>query len=76
MNHTHIVTINGKDKIIGPNKVDLGTYIQESEFNVKAQAFTYDKVEIDNKIKNVTTSSLGISTLTNTEIDTMFTQIF
>lgn len=76
MNHTHIVTINGKDKIIGPNKVDLGTYIQEGEFNVKAQAFTYDKVEIDNKIKNVTTSSLGISTLTNTEIDTMFTQIF
>ena len=76
MNHTHIVTVNGKNKIIDSNTVDLGTYIQESEFNVKAQAFTYDKVEIDNKIKNVTTSSLGISTLTNTEIDTMFTQIF
>lgn len=76
MNHTHIVTINGTDKTIGPNKVDLGTYLVESEFNVKAQAFTYGKVEIDNKIKNVTTSSLGISTLTNTEIDTMFTQIF
>lgn len=75
-NHTHIVTINGTDKTIGPNKVDLGTYLVESEFNVKAQAFTYGKVEIDNKIKNVTTSSLGISTLTNTEIDTMFTQIF
>lgn len=74
--HIHIVTINGTDKTIGPNKVDLGTYLVESEFNVKAQAFTYDKVEIDNKIKNVTTSSLGISTLTNTEIDTMFTQIF
>lgn len=74
--HTHIVTINGTDKTIGPNKVDLGTYLVESEFNVKAQAFTYGKVEIDNKIKNVTTSSLGISTLTNTEIDTMFTQIF
>lgn len=74
-NHTHIVTINGTDKTIGPNKVDLGTYLVESEFNVKAQAFTYGKVEIDNKIKNVTTS-LGISTLTNTEIDTMFTQIF
>lgn len=73
--HTHIVTINGTDKTIGPNKVDLGTYLVESEFNVKAQAFTYGKVEIDNKIKNVTTS-LGISTLTNTEIDTMFTQIF
>lgn len=75
-NHTHIVTINGTDKTIGPNKVDLGTYLVESEFNVKAQAFTYGKVEIDNKIKNVTTSSLGISTLTNTEIDTIFTQIF
>lgn len=74
--HTHIVTINGTDKTIGPDKVDLGTYLVESEFNVKAQAFTYGKVEIDNKIKNVTTSSLGISTLTNTEIDTMFTQIF
>lgn len=74
--HTHIVTINGTDKTIGLNKVDLGTYLVESEFNVKAQAFTYGKVEIDNKIKNVTTSSLGISTLTNTEIDTMFTQIF
>lgn len=75
-NHAHIVTINGTDKTIGPNKVDLGTYLVESEFNVKAQAFTYGKVEIDNKIKNVTTSSLGISTLTNTEIDTIFTQIF
>lgn len=74
--HTHIVTINGTDKTIGPNKVDLGTYVAESEFNVKAQAFTYGKVEIDNKIKNVTTSSLGISTLSNTEIDTIFTQIF
>lgn len=74
-NHTHIVTINGTDKTIGPNKVDLGTYLVESEFTTKAQKFTYDKVEIDNKIKNVTTS-LGISTLTNTEIDTMFTQIF
>lgn len=74
--HTHIVTINGTDKTIGHNKIDLGTYLVESEFNVKAQAFTYGKVEIDNKIKNVTTSSLGISTLTNTEIDTMFTQIF
>lgn len=73
--HTHIVTINGTDKTIGPNKVDLGTYLVESEFTTKAQEFTYGKVEIDNKIKNVTTS-LGISTLTNTEIDTMFTQIF
>lgn len=74
--HTHVVTINGTDKTIGPDKVDLGTYVAESEFNVKAQAFTYGKVEIDNKIKNVTTSSLDISTLSNTEIDTIFTQIF
>lgn len=75
-NHTHIVTINGTDKTIGPNKVDLGTYLVESAFNVKAQAFTYSKVEIDNKIKNVTASSLNISTLSDTEIDTIFTQIF
>ena len=75
-NHTHIVTINGTDKTIGSKKVDLGTYLVESEFTTKAQEFTYGKVEIDNKIKNVTTSSLGISTLTDTEIDTMFTQIF
>lgn len=74
--HTHKITINGTDKTIGPNKVDLGTYLVESAFTIKAQEFTYGKVEIDNKIKGVTTSSLGISTLTNTEIDTMFTQIF
>lgn len=76
IDHTHKITINGTDKIIGPNKVDLGTYLVESEFTTKAQKFTYGKVEIDNKIKGVTTSSLGISTLTNTEIDTIFTQIF
>ena len=76
LDHTHKITINGTDKTIGPNKVDLGTYLVESEFTTKAQEFTYGKVEIDNKIKNVTTSSLGISTLTDTEIDTMFTQIF
>lgn len=74
-NHTHIVTINGTDKTIGPNKVDLGTYVVESDFYYKLRDFTYGKIEIDDKIKNVTTS-LGISTLTNTEIDTMFTQIF
>lgn len=74
-NHTHIVTINGTDKTIGPNKVDLGTYLVESDFYYKLRDFTYGKVEIDNKFENVTTS-LGISTLTNTEIDTMFTQIF
>ena len=76
IDHTHKITINGTDKTIGPDKVDLGTYLVESEFTTKAQEFTYGKVEIDNKIKGVTTSSLGISTLTNTEIDTMFTQIF
>lgn len=76
LDHTHKITINGIDKTIGPNKVDLGTYLVESAFTIKAQEFTYGKVEIDNKIKGVTTSSLGISTLTNTEIDTMFTQIF
>lgn len=76
INHTHKITINGTDKTIGPDKVDLGTYLVESEFTTKAQEFTYGKVEIDNKIKGVTTSSLGISTLTNIEIDTMFTQIF
>lgn len=76
LDHTHKITINGTDKTIGPNKVDLGTYLVESEFTTKAQEFTYGKVEIDNKIKDVTTSSLGISTLTNTEIDTIFTQIF
>lgn len=74
-NHTHIVTINGTDKTIGPNKVDLGTYLVESEFSYKLRNFTYGKVEIDNKFENVTTS-LGISTLTDAEIDTMFTQIF
>lgn len=76
LDHVHKITINGTDKIIGINGADLGTYLVESEFTTKAQEFTYGKVEIDNKIKGVTTSSLGISTLTNTEIDTMFTQIF
>lgn len=76
VNHIHTVTINGIDKKISTTKVDLGTYVLETEFTGKVQAFTYSKAEIDSKIKNVTTSSLGISTLTNTEIDTMFTQIF
>lgn len=76
VNHVHTVTINGADKKISTNKVDLGTYVTETGFTGKVQAFTYSKTEIDTKIKNVTTSSLGISTLTNTEIDTMFTQIF
>ena len=76
VNHIHTVTINGIDKKISTTKVDLGTYVTETVFTGKVQAFTYSKAEIDSKIKNVTTSSLGISTLTNTEIDTMFTQIF
>lgn len=75
-NHSHIVTINGEDKIISEDTVDLGTYVTAAEFTTKAQAFTYSKTEIDKKIEDVTASSLGISTLTNTEIDTMFTQIF
>lgn len=36
IDHIHIVTINGKDRTIGVGKVDLGTYLVESEFNVKA----------------------------------------
>lgn len=76
VNHIHTVTINGINKKISTTEVDLGTYVTETGFTGKVQAFTYSKAEIDSKIKNVTTSSLGISTLTNTEIDTMFTQIF
>ena len=76
VDHVHTVTINGVDKKISTAKVDLGTYVTETGFTGKVQAFTYSKAEIDTKIKNVTTSSLGIATLTNTEIDTMFTQIF
>ena len=74
--HVHTVTINGVDKKISTAKVDLGNYVTETGFTGKVQNFTYSKTEIDNKIKGVTTSSLGIATLTNTEIDTMFTQIF
>lgn len=76
VDHVHTVTINGVDKKISTAKVDLGTYVTETGFTEKVQAFTYSKAEIDTKIKNVTTSSLGIATLSNTEIDTMYTQIF
>ena len=76
VNHIHTVTINGIDKKISTTKVDLGNYVTETGFTGKAQAFTYSKAEIDGKISKITASSLGISTLTNTEIDTMFTQIF
>lgn len=74
--HTHTVTINGATKTIGNKTIDLGTYVTETGFTGKVQAFTYSKAEIDTKIKNVTTSSLGIATLSNAEIDTMYTQIF
>lgn len=74
--HVHTITINGTDKKISTTKVDLGNYVTETGFIGKVQAFTYSKSEIDGKIGKITTSSLGISTLTNTEIDTMFTQIF
>lgn len=76
VDHVHTVIINGVDKKISTAKVDLGTYVTETGFTGKVQAFTYSKAEIDTKIKNVTTSSLGIATLSNTEIDTMYTQIF
>lgn len=76
VDHVHTVTINGVDKKISTAQVDLGTYVTETGFTGKVQAFTYSKAEIDTKIKNVTTSSLGIATLSNTEIDTMYTQIF
>nr|DAG33088.1 MAG TPA: hypothetical protein [Caudoviricetes sp.] len=36
LDHTHKITINGTDKTIGPDKVDLGTYLVESEFTTKA----------------------------------------
>lgn len=76
-NHTHAVTINGTTKTIGGGKsIDLGTYATPDSVGTTLSAFTYDKTTIDNKVKDVTASSLGISTLTNTEIDTMFTQIF
>ena len=75
-NHTHVVSINGVDKTIGSTKIDLGIYVTPQELIQKFDTQTYDKVTIDNKIKSITTSSLGIATLTNAEIDTMFTQIF
>ncbi len=74
--HVHLVTINGDTKKITNKSVDLGNYVTETGFTGKVQAFTYGKAEIDGKISKITASSLGISTLTNTEIDTMFTQIF
>ena len=74
--HVHTITINGTDKKISTAKVDLGNYVTPTQFNQGISSYTYSSATIDDKIRKVTTSSLGISTLTNTEIDTMFTQIF
>lgn len=75
-NHSHVVTINNVDYTIKNTKVDLGVYVTPAELIQKLDAQTYNKITIDNKIKGITASSLGIATLSNTEIDTMFTQIF
>ena len=76
-NHNHKVTINGTvHTITGSTAIDLGTYATSDYVTSAISSFTYNKTEIDKKIKDVTVSSLGIATLTNTEIDTMFTQIF
>lgn len=75
--HKHKVTINKIEyTITGGTAIDLGSYVTPEQFNQGVSSYTYSSETIDNKIRNVTTSSLGISTLTNTEIDTMFTQIF
>lgn len=75
-NHSHVVTINNVDYTIKNTKVDLGVYVTPTELIQKLDTQTYNKITIDNKIKGITASSLGIATLSNTEIDTMFTQIF
>lgn len=80
-NHTHTVTINSTTKTIGGGKtIDLGTYATPDSVRTTISTFTYDKTTIDtaldNKIGEITASSLGIYTLTSAEIDTMFTQIF
>lgn len=75
--HKHKVKINKTEyTITGNTAIDLGSYVTPTQFNQGVSSYTYSSETIDNKIRNVTTSSLGISTLTNTEIDTMFTQIF
>lgn len=75
--HKHKVTINKIEyTITGGTAINLGSYVTPEQFNQGVSSYTYSSETIDNKIRNVTTSSLGISTLTNTEIDTMFTQIF
>lgn len=75
--HKHKVTINKTEyTITGSTAINLGSYITPEQFNQGISAYTYSSAAIDKKIKDVTTSSLGIATLTNTEIDTMYTQIF
>lgn len=75
--HKHKVTINKTEyTITGGTAINLGSYVTPEQFNQGISAYTYSSAAIDKKIKDVTTSSLGITTLTNTEIDTMFTQIF
>ena len=75
--HKHKVTINKIEyTITGGTAIDLGSYVTPTQFIQGVSSYTYSSAIIDDKIRKVTTSSLGISTLTNTEIDTMFTQIF
>lgn len=77
IDHKHKVTINKTEyTITGGTAINLGSYVTPTQFDQGVSSYTYSSETIDNKIRNVTTSSLGISTLTNTEIDTMFTQIF
>lgn len=75
-NHKHTILVNGNKFNLDQNIVDIGNYIDRTAFDSGLTEFTYTKAQIDTKIENVTTSSLGISTLTDTEIDAMFTQIF
>lgn len=75
--HKHKVTINKTEyTITGSTAINLGSYVTPEQFNQGISVYTYSSAAIDKKIKDVTTSSLGIATLTNTEIDTMYTQIF
>lgn len=75
-NHEHVITINNKNWTLGQNPVNVGDYVESSEFGDKLAKLTYSKAQIDTKIENVTAESLNISTLTDSEIDTIFTQIF
>lgn len=75
--HKHKVTINKTEyTITGSTAINLGSYVTPEQFNQGISAYTYSSAAIDKKIKDVTTSSLGIATLSKTEIDTMYTQIF